>query len=180
MPKPLGDIFLEFSSYVAAKNHDLLSYLLRLAAAEAYSVTREEEGFEISYNRRINARELIVGVWDWDVGNDLNYLDPKCAELFNTNPEDAARGLPNARYVDAIHPDDIATTAAALDRAIRNGGTFESEYRVIKDDRVRWVYARGMVVLDGSRRPIRFPGAIVDITHEKIAGHVIGRNPLYH
>ena len=37
-----------------------------------------------------------------------------------------------------------------------------------------------MVVLDPIAPPIRFPGAIVGITHEKLAGHVVGRNPLHH
>jgi PAS domain-containing protein len=180
MRKPLGDICAAFARYAEARNYDFLGYLLRMAAAEAYQVTQENDAFEVAYNRRIKAKELIVGVWDWDVANDRNYLDPKCAEMFNISPDAAARGLPNALYSEAIHPMDMEAAATDLDRAIKNGGRFESEYRVIKDDRVRWVYARGMVILDGSRRPLRFPGAIVEITQEKLAGHVIGRNPLYH
>ncbi|MGM4931796.1 hypothetical protein [Tardiphaga sp. 619_E2_N8_5] len=56
---------------------------------------------------------------------------------------------------------------AAVAAAMRSGGIFECECRLIKNDRISWVLARGSCTLDGHGRPVRLPGAIIDITHDK-------------
>jgi PAS domain-containing protein len=117
--------------------------------------------------RRLAARELIVGIWDWDISNDRNYLDASAAGYFNVDPEKAARGLPNMAYLDAVHPDDVARVQTAIAASMRNGGAYECEYRLIKNDRISWVLARGSCTLDRHGRPVRLPGALIDITHDK-------------
>jgi PAS domain-containing protein len=167
MRRPLGDVCLDIASFAQERKHEFLSYILRLAAAEAYKSTAEEDAFELPMKRKLAARELIVGIWDWDISNDRNYLDTNAAQFFNVDPVRAAGGLPNMNYLDVIHPEDIAKVNAAIAQSTRIGGIFECEYRLIKNDRIKWVMARGNCTLDKYGRPVRLPGAIVDITHDK-------------
>ncbi|MGM4893823.1 PAS domain-containing protein [Tardiphaga sp. 839_C3_N1_4] len=167
MRRPLGDVCLDIASFARERKHEFLSYILRLAAAEAYKTTAEDDAFEMPMPRRLAARELIVGFWDWDISNDRNYLDAEAARFFNVDPDKAARGLPNTACLAAIHPDDVARVRAAVAAAMRSGGVFECEYRLVRNDRVRWILARGSCTLDGHGRPVRLPGAIIDITHDK-------------
>jgi two-component sensor histidine kinase len=59
---------------------------------------------------------------------------------------------------------------AELDRLLSGTGEFSSEHRILQPDgSVRWVLARGRLVRDAEGRPVRFPGASVDITERKQA-----------
>jgi PAS domain-containing protein len=167
MRRPLGDVCLDIASFARERKHEFLSYILRLAAAEAYKSTAEEDAFELPMPRRLAARELITGIWDWDISNDVNYLDASAANFFSVDPERAARGLPNVLCLRAVHPDDIARLNAAVASSMRRGGIFECEYRLIRNDRIHWVLARGSCTLDRHGRPVRLPGALIDITHDK-------------
>lgn len=167
MRKPLADVCLDIASFAQERKHEFLSYILRLAAAEAYKSTAPDETFELPAGRKLMSRELIAGVWDWDISNDRNYLDATSANFFGVDPAQAARGLPNMHYLAAVHPDDVGMLQAAVAQSMRKGGLFEAEYRLIRNDRVLWVYARGSCTLDSSGRPVRLPGAIIDITQEK-------------
>lgn len=167
MRRPLGDVCLDIASFARERKHEFLSYILRLAAAEAYKTTAEDDAFEMPIPRRLAARELIAGIWDWDISNDRSYLDAGAASFFNVDPEKAARGLPNMTYLAAIHPDDIARVQSAIATSMQSGGIYECEYRLIKNDRISWVLARGSCTLDRHGRAVRLPGAIIDITHDK-------------
>ncbi|MEH2471901.1 PAS domain-containing protein [Nitrobacteraceae bacterium AZCC 2161] len=167
MQRPLGDVCLDIASYARERKHEFLSYILRLAAAEAYRSTTPDETFELPLKRKLAPRELIAGIWDWDVSNDRVYGDAGCADFFNVDSLQATRGLPVMSYLDAVHPDDIGRVWATLDKSMQIGGLYEAEYRLIKNDRISWVFARGYCTLDKSGRPVRLPGVIIDITHEK-------------
>lgn len=90
-----------------------------------------------------------VGTWDWDIASD-------CA--------------PIAEFVENIHQDDRGRVEASIRQAIKTGGDFAEEYRVVQQDgKVRWVYARGRCHLDEAGNAIRFPGVIYEITGLKRA-----------
>ncbi|MDB5631555.1 MAG: sensor histidine kinase [Tardiphaga sp.] len=167
MQRPLGDVCLDIASYARERKHEFLSYILRLAAAEAYKSTTPDETFELPLKHKLAPRELIAGIWDWDVSNNRTYGDAGCADFFNVDPLQATRGLPVMSYLDAVHPDDIARVWATLDKSMQVGGLYEAEYRLIKNDQISWVFARGYCTLDKSGRPVRLPGVIIDITHDK-------------
>jgi PAS domain-containing protein len=167
MRKPLGDVCLDIASFAKSRKHDFLSYILRLAAAEAYKSTPDET-FELPMKRGLGSRELIAGVWDWDIPNGLIYFDAVSADFFNLDPTQASRGmLESEALLQAIHPDDFERVRSRVLEAMRTGGAYECEYRLVKNDRIIWVFARGSCTFDDSGRPVRFPCAIVDITHDK-------------
>ncbi len=109
-----------------------------------------------------------VGTWDWDIPNDRIRANSQFARLFSVDPERAASGAPLQDFVAGIHPDDRPRVTQEIESVLQTGGDFRSEYRVLqRNGAVHWVYARGRAYLDAEGRPLRFPGALFDITDLK-------------
>jgi len=69
-----------------------------------------------------------------------------------------------------IHPDDVATVAAAVREGVEQRRAFTIEYRIRHaDGSYRWVYEKGQAVHDDARRLRCLDGAIFDITARRRA-----------
>jgi ABC-type transporter Mla subunit MlaD len=70
-------------------------------------------------------------------------------------------------WSDRLHPDDAGNTFAVFGAALTSlatKGAYDVTYRLrMRDDTYRWFRATGGVVHDGSGRPIRACGSLVDI-----------------
>ena len=152
MATSLHELFESIANQATLFEEPVLAHLCRMAALEAG---------ESAIPMRAPTSQ-IIGIWDWDVVNDLDHLDPNCARLFGVPVDKAAKGMPINSYLQAVHPDDQAQLGSKITAALK-GGVFEAEYRVVSERRVRWVYARGYCTLDKSNRPERFPGAITGL-----------------
>lgn len=108
-----------------------------------------------------------IATWTWDIPDNRLFADEALARLFSLDPADAEGGLLD-RYVRAIHPEDRPRVTAALERSVATGEDYEADYRIVRrGGSVRWVVARGRVERDEAGRPVRMPGALVDITERK-------------
>lgn len=106
-----------------------------------------------------------VGTWDWNIPGGRMYADERLASFFGIDPERAEAGLPPEEYTRLVHEEDRARVEAAIAHTLETGDAYEIEYRVLgTDERIRWVLARGRVEYDEQGRPLRFPGALSDIT----------------
>lgn len=109
-----------------------------------------------------------IGTWVWDVERDQVVADHRFAKAFGIHPDDAARGVPLSVYVGAILEEDRARVAAEIERSIAARGGYRCEYRVRGPDGVvRWLLATGRCEVDERGEPVRFPGAVVDISDRK-------------
>jgi PAS domain-containing protein len=160
--RAMSEICRRLAETAAQHHHDLLAQLLRMASLEAAETGARYAGPES------DIREQLVGTWDWDVINNRVYADGPAAGLFGITEEEAALGTPIERWMAAIHPDDADALAREIDRVMTTGHVFSVEYRIIANDKVHWVYARGRCTFNQAGQPVRFPGAFADITHEKI------------
>jgi len=170
--RAMSEICRKLAETAAHDHYDVLAQLLRMASLEAAETGARYAG------PASDIREQLVGTWDWDILNDRVYADGKAAGLFGIAEEEAALGTPIERWIAAIHPEDAAPLSAEIDRVMASGEVFAMEYRIIANNQVHWVYARGRCTFDGHGRPVRFPGAIVDITHEKIDDNQLSIAPL--
>jgi len=153
MARTLSELLKEIAGQASLYEEPVLAHLCRMAALEAdHTVVPVQR---IGHN--------VIGFWDWDVAKDINHLDPGCAALFGVAAARARKGLPIGVYLKAVHPHDILLLNRAIGVALQAGGIFEAEYRIITDDRVRWVFAKGYCTLDKSNRPERFPGVVMEL-----------------
>nr|WP_315402044.1 response regulator [uncultured Duganella sp.] len=94
--------------------------------------------------------------------------------LYVNNAYDAFWGRPAARlqhdtgdWLDAIHAEDRAAVAARWE-ALRQGGHFDEEYRLLlADGTLRWVRDRAFQVRDAGHTPYRVARISSDITQRK-------------
>ena len=156
MARTLSELLQEIAGQASLYEEPVLAHLCRMAALEADRTIVPVQ--RIGHN--------IIGFWDWDVANDCNHLDPNCATLFGVAPARARKGLPISVYLKAVHPHDILLLNKAIGVALTQGGAFEAVYRIITDDRVRWVLAKGHCTLDKSNRPERFPGVVMELLNK--------------
>jgi PAS domain S-box-containing protein len=95
--------------------------------------------------------------------------DLRFAQLYGLTPEQAARRRqPEGLLFSIIHP-KLTRRGSALPVGgmLRGAELFSKEYRVLlRDGSLRWVHARGRCLYDGEK-PVRFIGALVDITEQK-------------
>lgn len=161
--RSIADICRALADNAAHQGHSLLTHLLNVASLEA--LNKQASFYELVPNSDI--KDLLVGAWDWDVKTNLVFADQKVASYFGIDSEDAYHGIPIELWLDAIHPDDRIRTSEAIRFAMESRDVFAQEYRVMTTTGLRWVFARGKCICDKGGIPIRFPGAIIDITHEK-------------
>ena len=110
----------------------------------------------------------LTGTWIWDIEKDVVITDRSMASMFNVLPEEAEKGLPIDIFLNAIHDNDREKIAALIEKAVKEKGVFENEYRVVGANGIeRWVIARGKVEEDEEGNPVRFPGILIDISERK-------------
>jgi signal transduction histidine kinase/CheY-like chemotaxis protein len=68
------------------------------------------------------------GTWEWDLATDESTWSDELYAILGLSPETALPG--QAAYATALHPDDLARVAVALDRVRRDGARVELEHRV--------------------------------------------------
>ncbi len=165
----IGRIRAEAASYLRAAwrarqepapdsgDDDLLSRLRRSEAARVVTEERLALAFEASGS---------LGWWDWDLNADKVYAGPYFAEMFGVEIAEAEAGVAIGLFVEGIHPDDRDRIGRAIDKAVRGGGDFDEDYRLLnrRTGKVLYVHARGRCYLDAKGRPLRFPGVAIDVT----------------
>lgn len=133
----------------------------------------ERDAVEVALQERDERLRLALtagrmATWDWDVradtvrwSNDHEALWREHCDTF----EGTAQSV--LRYV---HPEDRALLRAALERALKNGVSCETEFRVRWPSGANtWVALRGQAIHDQEGRRLRMLGVATDITERKEA-----------
>jgi PAS domain S-box-containing protein len=119
---------------------------------------------EERYRLAIDAAEL--GTFYCPVPLGPIFWNTKCKEHFWLPPE----GDVNFELFYAIlHPDDREPTRQAIERALRDHGIYDVEYRTVAPDgqRRRWIRAKGCGYYDAQGELTRFDGITIEITGHK-------------
>ena len=109
-----------------------------------------------------------VGTWEWHIPDDRFVAGASLAKQFGVSPEKAREGVPLDQFASSIHEADRESVLAMVEEAMNSCGEYEAEYRTRNaEGEFRWVVARGHVECDEDGNPVRFPGALTDITERK-------------
>ena len=107
-----------------------------------------------------------VGVWSVDLVRGIVRGDETVVGLVGLDPDSPEYTLDE--WFGMLHPDDVGSTRAAAEQAIRTRSSYEVEHRILAaDGSVRWVAERGTVTLDAEGNVTGTSGFIVDITERK-------------
>ncbi len=115
-------------------------------------------------------RAARLGSFDYLPDSGRLTWDDRCRELFGVSP-----GVPvtyDTHFVPALHPDDRATTEAAVAAALdpAGSGVFEVDYRAIGiEDGVERIIAAEGLALFADGRATRLIGTVRDVTADRRA-----------
>nr|WSZ14166.1 SpoIIE family protein phosphatase [Streptomyces canus] len=119
-------------------------------------------------------KEVQVGSWDWDIRNGDLIWDEAALTLYGTRPTDFTGRIDN--WMRIVHPDDLAPTLAAAQRAILDHSVYEAEYRVRRlDGTWGWTQARGRATYDEQGEPLRMIGVGWESNESRTARDALGR-----
>jgi PAS domain S-box-containing protein len=134
------------------------------AAKQAEKTLRESEAY-LAEAQRLSR----TGSWAWNPATGENrYWSDECFRLLGFDPAD---GMPPFEtFVQRIHPDDRPIVAEELERATRERGEYEVDYRIIHPGgEVRDIHVIGHPVLSPSGELVELVGTGIDVTERKRA-----------
>lgn len=109
-----------------------------------------------------------IGVWEQDPASGRVGWDHWMYRIHGRMPGDAEAIW--ADWLACLHPEDRARVADSVEQAVRDGQTFDCEYRVVvAAGPVRTVLMKGQALCDTQGRPCRLIGVCIDISAQKQA-----------
>lgn len=113
-----------------------------------------------------------TGTFRWHIASDRLEWDESLRRLFGLDDGDPIRRAED--FVAFIHPDDRAGVWAEVERCLRDGGAYVTEFRIVRPDgAVRWISDKARVFFDEAGRPAHLTGACRDVTEEREAADAL-------
>lgn len=108
------------------------------------------------------AQAANIGIWDWDLLTGQLYWTPTLEALYGLAPNSVHS---YDDFKSCVHPDDLESTEAARDAAVRLRQPFSLKFRIIRPDgSVRWIEANGRALYDPEGKVTNITGTNQDIT----------------
>ncbi len=107
-----------------------------------------------------------IGSWGYNFATKDFDWSAQVEPLFGLNKGEF-EGTRKAFY-NFVHPEDKLDVLEAINKAIRNLGSYEIEHRIIlSDGTTKWVFQQGKIFLDENNKPSKMYGIFRDITERK-------------
>src|SRR5467141_1561025 len=104
---------------------------------------------------------------------EIELLNRRVLEYFDKTPEELA----NWQTSDAIHPDDLLLTIAALTRSTQTGEPYEVDHRLRRaDGAYRWFHTRGLALRDKEGRIVRWYYLPIDVDDRRRAEEALRKS----
>jgi PAS domain S-box-containing protein len=115
------------------------------------------------------------GAWRWDLVKGTIQWSPELYYLFGRDP--VQETTDPQIFFEMIHPDDRESTSNKMNEAIKRGGPFSLEFRILRGDgSTIWLSSAGTVEYDPSGRPIQAAGINQDITARKLTEQALRKS----
>lgn len=121
---------------------------------------------DVSERLALATRAGNVGIWDWDVVNNILVWDDQMYRLYGITLDKFSGAYP--AWQAGLHPDDREQGDLEIQMALRGEKEFDTEFRVLwPDGTTRNIRALAHVQRDDSGRPLRMIGTNWDVTQPK-------------
>ena len=137
------------------------------AAEERERLRREAEQALADSERRYRfmADSVPAIVWTADADSSVDFIGARLIEYLGAGDVQDYLGT---GWTKIIHPDDLATTLAALQTARETRSRFETEYRLrLASGTYRWNLVRAVPMVDDNNNIIKWFGSIIDVDDQK-------------
>ncbi len=111
-------------------------------------------------------RSANMGVWSWNIDDNLRYFDDQVCHLLGINGE-TFKGTAE-EFFSVVHPDDRDKIIAAHLSTLEEDILYEPKYRVIwPDGTLHYISSRGRLIRNESGKPQKINGLIWDVSDQK-------------
>ncbi|HNX94268.1 MAG TPA: PAS domain S-box protein [Holophaga sp.] len=109
-----------------------------------------------------------IGIWDWDMANDVLVWDDEMFRLYGTRREDFS-GAYDA-WIQGLHPEDAERCRAELQAVLEGESEYITTFRVCwPEGSVHHIRASARTLRDEAGKPVRMVGINFDVTALKQA-----------
>lgn len=127
----------------------------------------EQEFLLVKQRLELAIRSANLGIWDWEITNNIMTWDDKMLELYGLTRETFPGGV--EAWQNGLHPEDRERIIEENNAVLRGDKEWDSEFRVLQPNgTVKYIKAIGMVVWDKEGNPVRHLGINYDITERKL------------
>jgi two-component system CheB/CheR fusion protein len=130
---------------------------------------RAEEALRESEERlRVTLESAEMGVWDLNVSANTLKWNKQHFLMLGLDPQETEHEL--SYFLKFIHSEDLESVNSKLDKALREAGVFQAEFRIIRADnkKIRWMYGYGRTISKNEQgAATRMAGVMYDITKRK-------------
>lgn len=128
------------------------------AALESLRLTQQSLSLALQGGR--------MGWWSRDLATDEVLWSPELEAIFGVAP--GAFSGTRRRFLEFIHPEDLESFKAAVEKSLEAGTDYVAEFRFRRVDGTEgWMEGRGRAVYDELGRPTRSYGFGIDITRQR-------------
>jgi PAS domain S-box-containing protein len=125
----------------------------------------EEETTSEKLHRVLHA--VTVGIWEWDVVNDVLHADESMYSLYGIRKRSVLDSF--ASWIVVVHPDDREKMVRLVQTSEQDGSNFlETRFRITTDaGEIRHILSKGEIVRAADGRIVRMRGVNIDVTAEE-------------
>jgi len=140
-----------------------LYFYKNISNTEKQLIKRKDELKESNIRLNLAQDAAGFGIWDIDLlTGDLKW-DKQMYQLYGIDPSDFS-GQVNS-WVNRLHPEDVASTFSAYEKALRGENEYHLIFRIIRPDgNIRYLQGDGIVLLSEKGKALRMVGINYDIT----------------
>lgn len=125
------------------------------------------ENADARYRQLVEQLPAITYMAEFGLSGRWEYVSPQISSLLGFAPEEWTRT--KGIWLKQVHPQDRERVMEAEEDCLRNGGTYDVEYRMFtRDGRLAWFRDRAMLVQESGGR-ILMHGFMLDITERREA-----------
>ena len=104
-----------------------------------------------------------LGFWSWRVADNCVEWSEGLYRIYGLDQRSFGASLEG--YLERVHPEDRERVQAVIGQALKAGGAFAFDERIVRPDgETRWLRSWGTVVSDSEGKPERMMGTCLDIT----------------
>jgi PAS domain S-box-containing protein len=166
--RALLDISLTISP--VKDSNGVLTGMSHIARNISVQKANERKIIESEEHLRLATQAAELGIFDMDLQAGSLVWDKRCRELFGVFTDEPVTF--DSHFVNGLHEEDRERVLKVINESLnkeKTGGNYDIEYRTYgRDNKIRWVRAKGKAFFNEQDQPVRFIGSVLDITMEKL------------
>ncbi len=131
-------------------------------AIQDVTAWKEAEATATAQRRRFTqfANAVPSIIWTSDPSGEIDYFNDALTDYTGRSP----KTLLSDGWIEAVHPDDVASAVATWQRTLETGEPYETSFRIRRaDGEYRWFRLAALPELDDDGRVVKWWGNAVDV-----------------